>query len=282
MRGIARLTYRLILASTLVGLVISSLGCTTTKPMSYTQLDLVTPFKTCPGNGSTTIYDNNRHQWIYSDSLDAQKATLPASTFKVINLLIALETNVIRDEHEIVKWVGQVDTVLYGNRPEIYHDMTIQEAFELSAGWVFIDLAKRVGRDRYRHFLTECHYGNGDLREAGTDFWNIGSFGISPINQVNFLRNVYSGEVPFSKRNLAILKRVMVTEKGEGYTIRSKTGWTRYGGTDTGWWVGYVEKKGNAYFFATRLIKSLQVSNPNFGPCRKEITRTILHELEAI
>ncbi|AUD05984.1 penicillin-binding transpeptidase domain-containing protein [Spirosoma pollinicola] len=246
------------------------------------QLDLITPFKNCPGSGSTTIYDNNRHQWIYSDSLDAQKATLPASTFKVINLLIALETNVIRDEHEVVKWVGKVDTVLYGNRPEIYHDMSIKEAFEVSAGWVFIELAKRVGRDRYRKYLTKCHYGNDDLSEAGTDFWNFGSFGISPINQINFLRNAYSGEVPFSRRNLTILKRVMVTEKGGDYTIRSKTGWTRDGGNDTGWWVGYVEKNGNIYFFATRLIKSLQVSNPNFGPCRKEITRTILHELKAI
>ncbi|RZL97996.1 MAG: penicillin binding protein transpeptidase domain-containing protein, partial [Pedobacter sp.] len=118
------------------------------------QLDLITPFKNCPGSGSTTFYDNNRHQWIYSDSLDAQKATLPASTFKVINLLIALETNVIRDEHEIVKWVGKLDTLLYGNRPETYHDMSIKEAFEVSAGWVFVELAKRVGRDRYRKYLT--------------------------------------------------------------------------------------------------------------------------------
>lgn len=250
--------------------------------LSHAQLDLVTPFKNCPGRGSTTIYDQQRHRWIFSDSLDAQQATLPASTFKVINLLIALETKVIRDENDLVKWIGKVDTLLYGNRPETYHDMTIKEAFELSAGWVFIELAKRVGRDRYRHYLTKCHYGNDDLKEAGTDFWNIGSFGISPVNQVNFLRQVYSGEVPFSKRNLAILKRVMVTEQGTNYTIRSKTGWTRYGGNDTGWWVGYVERKENTYFFATRLVKPLQVANPNFGSCRKEITRTILRELDAL
>jgi len=249
---------------------------------SSAQLDLVTPFKNCRANGSITLYDTNRQQWIFSDSADAQKVTLPASTFKVINLLIALQTKVIHDENEVVKWVGKVDTTLYGYRPEIYRDMTVKEAFEMSAGWVFIELAKRIGRERYRHFLTKCRYGNGRLGEIGTDFWNFGTFGISPINQISFLRDVHTNKAPFSKRNLAILKRVMVTERGEGYTLRSKTGWTRYGGNDTGWWVGYVEAKGNTYFFATRLIKSLQVSNPNFGECRKVITRTILHELKAL
>lgn len=248
----------------------------------FAQLDLTTPFTDCHSKGSTTIYDNKNQQWIISDSVDARKETLPASTFKVINLLIALQTQVIDDENDVVKWVGKIDTLIYGNRPEIYRDMTIKEAFELSAGWVFVELAKRIGRDRYRQYLTKCHYGNGKLTEAGTDFWNLGVFGISPINQIDFLRNVYTGKVPFSKRNLSILKRVMITEKEEGYTIRSKTGWTRYGGNDTGWWVGYVETKSNTYFFATRLIKSLQVSNPNFGECRKKITRTILHELKAL
>ena len=84
----------------------------------------------------------------------AKKETQPASTFKVINLLIALETGVIKDENEIVKWVGTTDTVRYGYRPEIYRDMTVKKAFEVSAGWVFIELAKKVGREKYLHYLT--------------------------------------------------------------------------------------------------------------------------------
>lgn len=246
------------------------------------QVDLVTPFRNCNIKGSTTIYDYRNKKWIYSDNVDANRGTLPASTFKVINLLIALETGVIKDENETVKWVGHQDTTLYGYRPEIYRDMTAREAFEVSAGWVFVELAKKIGKERYRQSLEKCRYGNGNLSEKGADFWNFGSFAVSPRNQIEFLIKVYENKLPFSKRNIDILKKVMVTEKTDKYTLRSKTGWTRVNGNDTGWWVGYVERKDNVYFFATRLVKKRSTVNTGFGQCRKDITKNILKQLHAI
>lgn len=239
-------------------------------------------FKECHAQGSIVVYSTANQQWIVSDSMDAYKEALPASTFKIINLLIALETGVIKDENEIVKWVGQTDTTLYGYRPEIYRDMTVQEAFEESAGWVFIELSKRIGKDRYKRYLKASHYGNQDIDGAGADFWNLGRFGISPVNQVRFLKNVYEQKVPFSKRNLEILKKVMITEAKAGYTIRSKTGWTRENGINTGWWVGYLEKEEGTYFFATRLFQDRKLNRQDFGACRKEITRAVLKDLKAL
>ena len=246
------------------------------------QVDLQQSFRECSIKGSTTIYDYKNQYWIYSDSLDALKLSLPASTFKIINLLIALEIKVIKDENEVIKWVGKTDTILYGYRPEIYKDMTLREAFEVSAGWVFIELAKKIGKKNYTKYLNACRYGNLDLSMKDVDFWNFGSFGISPQNQVMFLKAVYEEKLPFSKRNYEILKRVMVVEKTNDYTIRAKTGWTRDGGVDSGWWVGYVESRENTYFFATRISKKRSESNPNFGQCRKTITKTILKQINAI
>ena len=246
------------------------------------QVDFAEAFKDCKIKGSVTIYDYNRQQWLISDTTDANKETLPASTFKIINLLIALETGTITDENVIVKWPGETDTTLYGYRPEIYRDMTVREAFELSAGWVFIELAKKVGKEAYLRYLKNCGYGNLNLSEKGTDFWNFGAFAISPKNQVKFLVNVYQNEVPFSKRNIDILKRVMITESTNDYTIRSKTGWTRWEGNDIGWWVGYVTNKRDVFFFATRIIKRRTDINPEFGNCRKNITRSVLRQLHAI
>lgn len=246
------------------------------------QVDLQQSFRECSIKGSTTIYDYKNQYWIYSDSLDALKLSLPASTFKIINLLIALEIKVIKDENEVIKWVGKTDTTLYGYRPEIYKDMTLREAFEVSAGWVFIELAKKIGKKNYTKYLNACRYGNLDLSMKDVDFWNFGSFGISPQNQVMFLKAVYEEKLPFSKRNYEILKRVMVVEKTNDYTIRAKTGWTRDGGIDSGWWVGYVESRENTYFFATRISKKRSESNPNFGQCRKTITKTILKQMNAI
>lgn len=238
------------------------------------------PFKDCKVEGSTTIYDLKANRWVYTDSADAMIASLPASTFKIINLLIALETGEIKDEHEVMEWPGKTDTSLYGHRPEIYHNMSVKKAFEVSAGWVFIELAKRIGKERYRHYLKLSGYGNGNLTEKETDFWNFGAFGISPRNQVEFLVKVYQGKSPFAKRNTAILKRVMVTERRGGGITRSKTGWTRVDGKDWGWWVGWIERKGSPYFFATRITKPRNSSNPRFGDCRKSITKAVLSLVE--
>jgi beta-lactamase class D len=244
------------------------------------QPDLQKPFRDCGIKGSTTIYDYKNKKWIYSDESDSRVPTLPASTFKIINSLIVLETGVIRDEQQVVPWVGSTDTVLYGYRPEIYHDMPLHEAFRESAGWVYVELAKKVGKQRYLEYLRRCGYGNGDLSGAeGADFWNFGNFAISPANQITFLRDFFEEKLPFSKRTYQIVKRMMVQEQTAGYTLRAKTGWTRYGGNDTGWWVGYVERQDNVYFFATRLVKPRQVPHSRFGACRQEITRAILRQL---
>ncbi|WP_343704707.1 penicillin-binding transpeptidase domain-containing protein [Chitinophaga sp.] len=236
----------------------------------------------CNIPGNTVIYDYREQRWTFTDSADALKTSLPASTFKVINLLIALETGVIKDEMAIVKWPGYTDTTLYGYRPSIYKDMTVKEAFEVSAGWVFMELSKKIGKERYRHYLAACQYGNGNLSRNDPDFWNYGPFEISPRNQVEFLIKVYEEKLPFSKRSFEILKRVMVTERTDNYVIRSKTGWTRVYGNDYGWWVGYLEKKDNVYFFATRLVKDRKVINPDFSSCRKQITIQKLKELKAM
>ncbi|HYH55810.1 MAG TPA: penicillin-binding transpeptidase domain-containing protein [Anseongella sp.] len=244
----------------------------------FSQVDLSQPFRDCNIAGSTSVYDYKSKRWIWTDSSDALVERPPASTFKIINLLIALETGVIRDENEVVEWIGKIDTFLYGYRPSTYKDMTVKEAFRVSAGWVFMELAKKVGREKYLQYLKQCDYGNGGVSNQA-DFWNFGPLEISPRNQVEFLIKVYEGKLPFSKRNIAILKRVMVSEKTAKYTIRSKTGWGRKDGMDIGWWVGYLERKDNVYFFATRLVKGRETANKDFSSCRIDITKRILKEL---
>lgn len=241
-----------------------------------------TPFQKCHVSGSTTIYDYHNRKWISTDEADSRRGSQPASTFKIINLLIALETGVIKDENAIIKWPGTTDTTLYGYRPNIYRDISVKEAFELSAGWAFIELAKQVGREKYKTYLRRSKYGNGDLSEKGNDFWNFGNFYVSPCNQIEFLISIYENKTIFSKQNIAILKKVMVTEETVDHTFRSKTGWTRVEGNDIGWWVGYLESKGNVYFFATRITKQRSVSNPGFGECRKTITREYLRQINAM
>jgi beta-lactamase class D len=236
-------------------------------------------FDACGVDGAIAIFDKNNQQWIVSDTHTVKTENLPASTFKIINLLIALETKTIKDENEVLKWVGSTDTVKYGYRPEIYRDMSVKEAFGVSAGWVFIELAKKIGKTKYQKYLSACNYGNLNLSEKNDDFWNFGDFAISPVNQVEFIRALYEEKLPFSKRNMAIVKNVMKAEETAGYTIGAKTGWTRDKGINTGWWVGYVEANNNTYFFATRLLQDRRNNRDDFGSCRKQITKRIFNDL---
>jgi len=102
------------------------------------------------------------------------------------------------------------------------------------------------------------------------------SFGVSPVDQIELFKGVYEETLPFSKGSFRILKEIMTETKIGDYALRAITGWIREGGKDTGWWVGYVERKDHVYFFATRLIKDRKTFRPDFMKCRKEITKTIL------
>ena len=239
-------------------------------------------FDACNSSGCVVIFNNNQKQWITNDSVLMKSEKLPASSFKIMNLLIALETGVIRDENEIFIYRGETDTAKYGFRPETYRNMTVKEAFEISTVWVFADVAEKVGRENYSHYFNLCSYGNNNLTEPGTDFWNFGPFGISPLNQVQFIRSLHTGNLPFSTRNMEKVKQIMLTEKTDNYAIHAKTGWTREGGVNTGWWVGYIETGEGVWFFATLLLQDRKYNSPTFGPCRKEITKKVFRELGII
>jgi len=236
------------------------------------------PFDDCAVKGSITIYDYALKKWITNDLEDSNFGTLPASTFKIVNTLIALESKVVENENEIIPWIDNYDTVKYGHRPNIYHSMSMKEAFQLSAGWVYIELAKKIGKENYHNYLKQIGYGNLDLSIDDHDFWNFGNLAISPSNQIDVLVGIYEETFPFSSKSYKILKDMMIEEKAENYTLRAKTGWTRDKGKDTGWWLGYIERSDNVYFFATRIIKNREEQNPEFGDCRKKITKVILKQ----
>jgi beta-lactamase class D len=243
--------------------------------LSYGQVDLQKPFADCQLKGSTTIYDYKNKKWIFTDEADARRETLPASTFKIINSLIALETGAVKDEQEVLAWDGTEREISAWNA-----DTDMEQAFRNSTVWFYVALAEKIGKDRYRKYLRKSRYGNGNIYTGqGADFWNYGQFGVTPMNQIELVRKLYEEKLPFSKRSFDIVKHIMIEEQGEGYVLRAKTGWTRYGGQDTGWWIGYIEKPDNVYFFATRLTKKRETENPNFSSCRKEITREVFRQL---
>lgn len=229
--------------------------------------------------GSVTILDYKNNRWFFSDSADARRETLPASTFKIINSCIALETGVVKNEHELIKWDGEEKTFFGTPIPAWNRDTHLENAFKNSTVWFYEELAKRIGRNTYKYYLSKAYYGNSDLSHGNTDFWNYGDFAISPVNQIQFLRNLYEERLPFSDYTFETVKEIMVSEKTGVYITRGKTGWTKKDGKDIGWWVGYMETENNVYFFATRLSKNVDDENPRFSRSRTEITEAVLEKI---
>ncbi|PST83197.1 serine hydrolase [Pedobacter yulinensis] len=228
--------------------------------------------------GSTTVFDLKHKQWHYTDERDALHESLPASTFKILHSCIALEEGAVADERQVLKWDGTVNKFLGEPFAAWNADTDMEQAYRNSTIWFYAEMARRVGRPVYRRYFKASSYGNGDLRETGTDFWNYGTFGVTPVGQINFLRKLYSRQLPFSERTYAIVQRIMRTEH-DGGVFYEKTGWTRQDGKDIGWYVGFVEQKANVYFFATRLTKKALTAHPGFGALRKSVTIAVLKKL---
>ncbi len=67
------------------------------------------------------------------------------------------------------------------------------------------------------------------------------------------LRRLYEGDLPFSSRTIALVKSIMIREHTEEYALRAKTGWSDAPTPGVGWYVGYVERGNDVFFFATEL-----------------------------
>ncbi|MBE9041460.1 class D beta-lactamase [Oscillatoriales cyanobacterium LEGE 11467] len=225
--------------------------------------------------GSIIIYDLNNDRTFQHNPQRNTTPFSPASTFKILNSLIALETGVISDEISVLTWDG-----VQRNIPEWNRDLNMREAFKISAVWFYQVLARRVGYDRMQHWITQAQYGNqkiGDRSDIDR-FWLDGELRISPQEQIQFLRHFYNNDLPFSDRALSIVKDITIVEKTPDYTIRAKTGWVWFEDdekTQIGWYVGYLEKSDNTYFFAT----NIDIHNQTDLAARIELTRRCFQEL---
>jgi len=68
----------------------------------------------------------------------------------------------------------------------------------------------------------------------------------------------------------------------QNYTLSGKTGWGVIGDLDIGWFVGYLEKENEVYFFATKLIPKSDFDMDDFIPIRKQITLDAFESLKII
>lgn len=224
--------------------------------------------------GSFMVYDMYADKYYYYDSSRCFTRFTPASTFKIPNSIIGLETGVIADENFIIPWDGTK------SRETCDKDLTLKDAIKFSCVWYYKELARRVGANKMQEMLNAFNYGNMDISSGVDKFWLEGSLKISQAEQIEFLKKLYKYELSVSKRSVDILKNIIMLDSTEDHILRGKTGWGFEGNKNIGWLVGWIEKSDNIYFYAINI--ETEKDNPRFAESRRAITEKIFRDLGVI
>lgn len=221
-------------------------------------------------DGTFVLYDLNKNEFSFINKSRSSKRTSPCSTFKIPNALIGLETGVLDGPEDVMKWDGMKRILKSHNQVH-----TLRTAMRDSVVWYFQEIARKVGPARYREYLKKLNYGNQDISGGIDKFWLNTSLKISPLEQIEFLKNLYLEKIPFSARSIKIVKEITTLKRTKKYELHGKTGsrWGENKEPALGWFVGYVTKGKNVYIFAMNIEGRL----PTFGGLfARELTEKIL------
>jgi beta-lactamase class D len=224
-------------------------------------------------DGCFTLLNNATGEVIvYNINLDTTRFT-PASTFKIVNSLIGLQTGVITNDTMMIKWDGKVRNIETWNK-----DMGMTEAFKVSNVPYYQEVARRIGKDTMQKWLDSLSYGNKKMGNRADSFWLDNSLKISPDEQLGLLKKLYFDQLPFRKSVHEMVKHVMLQEDNTLYKLSYKTGWGfDENKNNLGWIVGWVEENNHVYFFVT-FVKGDTVEI-DMRKVRLDITKGILKQL---
>lgn len=133
-----------------------------------------------------------------------------------------------------------------------------------------------AGIKHVKEYLHDIGYGNQQTSNDTDLYWTDFSLKISPIEQVELLNKFYHNDFGFSDHNInAVKNAILIASTSEG-TLSGKTGTGRGDGQDTnGWFIGYIEKSGHVYYFAT----NIQGTSNTTGSIATEISLSILSDM---
>src|SRR5260370_9247028 len=190
--------------------------------------------------GTFVGYKIDDYLIIASDKDRSGEAVLPASTFKIPNSLIALETGVVGDpDKDVFKWDGVVRSIEGWNR-----DHTLRSAIAASAVPVYQEIARRIGAERMQKYADLFEYGNRHIGAGIDEFWLTGNLRIDPIQQIDFVDRLRRGVLPVSQRSQDQVRDILPVTKVGDATIHANTGLlgAEQGKPSLGWLVGWGQE----------------------------------------
>ena len=181
--------------------------------------------------GAILIYDVKNNTYYSNDFAWAKTGIIPASTFKIPNSIIALETGIIKSDSTVFKWNGEKRRF-----KKWEEDLTFKKAFQVSCVPCYQEITRKVGVKRMKSYLKKLNY-NGMVFDTLTidNFWLQGKSKFSQMQQIDFLQRLFFSKLPISKRTENIMKDIMQIEKTESYVLSGKSGWGMRNEINNGW-----------------------------------------------
>lgn len=238
------------------------------------------------------LWDDVGARTVACDPARAATPLLPASTFKIVNALVALEEGIMPSVDETLPWDG-VDRGV----PAWNADASLRTGMAASTVWFYQELARRAGHERMQRWIDTLGYGNGDIGgpEDIDRFWLDGPLRVTALEQTALVARLARRDLPFSRRSQDLVAEIMLRASSEDGTVRlyGKTGAASLGAPETGamlpteqryregeagleptgWLVGWIEVDG-AGFYAFAF--NMRLRSDDDLPRREALARALL------
>lgn len=182
-----------------------------------------------------------------------QKRLPPMSTFKIVLSAMAYQDGYFNSPDQVIPWDG-----VMRSRKSLNKDQTPKSFIKNSALWVSRKMVGHFGKEKFRAYLEKYRFGNSKLTGDINSAWlSAGSIKISAVEQIDFLRRLWTGQLPISGDQFGKLKSTIFYKSIEGFNIYGKTGTgcidpgcENGPGRQLGWFVGIMEGKDDTFVFA--------------------------------
>ncbi|WP_149359592.1 penicillin-binding transpeptidase domain-containing protein [Lolliginicoccus suaedae] len=235
--------------------------------------DLERLFTDAGVEGSFVVFDASTGSATVVGEDDATSPTVPASTFKIPNSLIALHTGAVDNIDEVLPYGGEPQLL-----PAWERDMSMREALPISAVPIYQEIARRVGHERMSDMVEQFGYGNEDIGGEDTidTFWLTGPLEITPVEQARFMARVGERDVPVASEIVDAMSELLREDRDDtGPAVYGKTGLAFDFDPAPGWYAGWVDDDGSIAGFALRI----EVAEDGQSDLRVPLAHTFLEEL---
>jgi beta-lactamase class D len=213
-----------------------------------TLLDLKSQYDAVGATGTFLLHDCVKNQYFVYNQGNADSLYSPASTFKIVNSIIAMETGVVAKITDTTKWDGVIRDVKEWNK-----DTDMKSAFKNSTVWYYQSIAKKIGVVKMKKWLDSLSYGANSEIKTIDKFWLNGELKISPQQQLEFLERLANKQLPISSATYEALEDIMLRDVRGTDLLFGKTGWG-FSTKDIGWFVGYVRTREGVYTFVNFML----------------------------